>query len=85
MTFTTVWLTTRTTVSIRTAKEIVCDACRCSERLDEPTVRAEWPSLSRSGWTRKRGKHFCPKCSPSRTPNVRHPVEFENADLGEEG
>lgn len=71
-------------MSIRTAKELVCDRCHWSERLDGPTITAEWPSLANAGWTRKAGKHLCPKCSP--TKRARHSVvEFENAELGEQG
>lgn len=49
-------------MSIRTAKEIVCDKCDWSERLDG-TMTEEWPSLTLIGWTRKNRQHFCPKCS----------------------
>lgn len=71
-------------MSIRIAKEICCDNCHDSVRLDARTLTEEWPSLARDGWTRKGGKHRCPKCS-GKTRRARPPVEFENADRGDEG
>ena len=53
-------------MSIRTAKEIACDFCPTSQRIDAPTLTAEWPALRKDGWHRERGKHVCPKCSAVR-------------------
>lgn len=53
-------------MSIRVAKEISCDRCGTSQRLDEPTLTAEWPSLRKVGWQRTEGKHLCPSCAISR-------------------
>jgi hypothetical protein len=49
-------------MSINTAKEIVCDRCKCSVRLDAPTLTEEWPELVRDGWRRVIGGHYCPAC-----------------------
>lgn len=71
-------------MSIRTAKEIHCDECSWWERLDGPRVSDEWPSMSRAGWRRSAtGRHLCPTCSGVKKRAT--PVEFENAEQGEEG
>lgn len=50
-------------MSIRTAKEVACDGCLESVRLDSKTVNEDWPLIARDGWTRKNGFHWCPECS----------------------
>ena len=51
-------------MSILTAKEIWCDQCGEWIRLDSgQTVNDEWVYLAKNGWTRGKGKHFCPLCS----------------------
>lgn len=50
-------------MSLLIAKEVWCDKCSESVRLDDGMMWLEWPGLRKEGWTRRKGKHFCPKCS----------------------
>lgn len=49
-------------MSIIVVKEIVCDHCGYSERLDG-NLTEEWLYLKKEGWARKFRKHFCPSCN----------------------
>lgn len=49
-------------MSIRIGKEIHCDGCGWWEPLEADLVRTCWPSMRREGWTRGKGKHYCPGC-----------------------
>ena len=49
-------------MSLQAAKEIHCDGCGWWERLEAAALRDVWPELRKEGWTREKGKHWCPKC-----------------------
>ena len=49
-------------MSILIAKELHCDGCGEWFRLDYLTLTQQWKRLSKKGWTRKHGKHWCPLC-----------------------
>lgn len=49
---------------LRVAKELHCDFCSVSIRLDSQTLTEEWPALRRDGWGRGGGgRHLCPECN----------------------
>jgi hypothetical protein len=51
-------------MSILTAREIWCDGCAQWVRLDSGELMSEvWPELSKKGWSRKGGEHWCEECT----------------------
>jgi hypothetical protein len=55
-------------MALRIAKELCCDFCRVSVRLDAPTLKEEWPTLRKDGWRKVKGWHLCPTCAANRKP-----------------
>tara|TARA_R110000772_G_C12944404_1_gene401348 strand:- start:46 stop:258 length:213 start_codon:yes stop_codon:yes gene_type:complete len=49
-------------MSLQVAKELHCDGCGEWMRLEYDLMRYHWSELKKDGWTREKGKHFCPKC-----------------------
>ena len=52
-------------MSLQTAKELSCDGVDCYVwiRLVTGFLQDQWKDLQKEGWTRSKGKHYCPDCS----------------------
>lgn len=49
-------------MSLVSVKVLECNGCGITHRLKNNTLTREWFGLRSEGWTRRRGKHWCPAC-----------------------
>jgi len=48
-------------MTIRVSREMNCDGPGCDQWMRYEVLEIIWPGLQSEGWTKGRGKHYCPE------------------------